>query len=37
MNSNEISKKDVAYDNIESHKKKQGFTLPLEDTFWKNH
>ena len=32
-NLNEIFGKDVTYDNIKSLKKKQGFTLSLEDTF----
>ena len=32
-NFNEIFRKDVTYDNIKSHKKNQGFTLSLEDTF----
>ena len=32
-NFNEIFLKDVTYDNIKSHKKKQGFILSLEDTF----
>ena len=32
-NFNEISRKDVTYDNIKSHSK-QGFTLSLEDTFF---
>ena len=32
-NFNEIFKKDVTYDNIKSPKKKQGFTLSLEDAF----
>ena len=27
----------MTYDNIKRHKKKQGFTLTLEDTFLKNH
>ena len=36
-NLNEIFMKDVAYDNIKSHKKKQGFSLYLENTFLKSH
>ena len=34
MNFHEIFRKDVSYDNIESHKKQQqSFTLSLGDTF----
>ena len=31
-NFNEFFRKNVIYDNIKSHKKKQGFTLSLENT-----
>ena len=33
-NFNEIFRKDVAYDNIKSHTKKQGVTLSLSNTFF---